>query len=343
MKKRGRGVAGTVYPTGGSMTGGMSGAYVHVRDDGSVNLSSGCTELGQGLNTAMAQILAEELGIPVEEITVISGDTETCPFDVGAVASRQTHFGGNAVRAAAEEVKKILAETASQLLDVDPEALRFKGGLIYVSGHPDRCVPFRKAVSVTMRERRIPLIAEGWHVANTSKAADPETGKGEPFAAYEYQAVVADIEVDTETGQVEVLNLYAALESGRIINPLLAEGQTEGGMMMGVGFGLRETLFPYYPESDILPPDCDAWQQNTNLADYLVGTSEDVPFLKESLVDCPDPAGPYGAVGIGEFSANCVGVAIANAIHDAVGVRILNAPCMPERVLAALKRNEEAL
>lgn len=339
MKKRGKGVASTVYPTS-SMAGGISGVYVQVREDGSVNLSTGCTELGQGVNTVLSQILAEELGVPLEVITVISGDTETCPHDVGAIASRQTHIGGNAVRAAAQELKKILQETASELLEAAPEDIVFKNEKIFVIGSPDKSLPFKQVASVTHWDRRIPLVAEGWHVPNISKGINPETGRGEPFAAYEYQAVVAEVEVDMETGLVEVLKLHAAVEAGRIINPLLAESQTEGGMMMGIGFGLRENVHPYYPEVDGLSPDYDINQQATNLADYLIGTSEDVPPLNEAFVDYPDPVGPFGAVGVSEFSMNCVGTAIGNAIHDAAGVRIYSAPCTPERVLAAIKAKE---
>ena len=140
--------------------------------------------------------------------------------------------------------------------------------------------------------------------------------------------------------QWEVLKLNYALDGGRIINPLLAESQTEGGMMMGIGFGLRENLHPYYPEVDGMSPDYDINQQATNLADYLIGTSEDVPPLNGAFVDYPDPVGPYGAVGISEFSMNAAGTAIANAIHDAVGVRIYSAPATPERVLAALKEKK---
>ncbi len=339
MKKRGRGVATTVYPTS-SMAGGISGVYISVREDGSVNLATGCTELGQGSNTALAQILAEELGISLEEISVISGDTETCPNDVGAIASRQTHIGGNAVRSAAQELKKTMQETAAELLEANPDDIVFKDGNLSVAGSPSKSVSFKQVASVTHWDRRIPMVAEGWHIPNISKGISPVDGRGEPFAAYEYQAVVADVEVDTETGMVEVLQLYTAIESGRIINPLLAEAQADGGMMMGVGFGLRENLHPYYPEVEGLSSDYNVYQQATNLADYLIATSEDVVPLKLALVDDPDPVGPYGAVGIGEFTANCSGTAIANAIHDAIGVRIPSAPCTPERILAALKAKD---
>jgi CO/xanthine dehydrogenase Mo-binding subunit len=340
MKKRGRGVSGAVYPTS-SMAGGISGVYVQVRSDGSVNLSTGCTELGQGSNTALAQILAEELGISIDDITVISGDTETTPFDVGAIASRQTHIGGLAVISATKEIKKILKETVGEMLEVDPEELEFKDGTVRVAKSPDRAIPFAKACSVTYWDRRIPLVAEGWHVPNISRGIDPITGRGEPFAAYEYQALVAEVEVDTETGLVEVLNLYVAVECGRVINTLLAEAQTEGGMMQGIGYGLRENLNPYYPEVEGVSPDYNPYQQATNLADFLIGTSEDVPHLKEAFVDYPDPVGPYGAVGISEFALNAVAPAIGNAIYDAVGVRIYSLPCTPERVLAALKAKEK--
>jgi CO/xanthine dehydrogenase Mo-binding subunit len=111
-------------------------------------------------------------------------------------------------------------------------------------------------------------------------------------------------------------------------------------MMQSIGFGLRENLHPYYPELDGLSPDFSPDLQATNLADYLIGTTEDMPFLNEALIDYPDPAGPYGAVGMGEFTANCAATAIVNAIHDAIGVRIYSAPCTPERVLAALDEKE---
>lgn len=333
------GVAAGVYPTC-SMVLDISGAFVQIRYDGSINLSTGCTELGQGSNTALAQILAEELGVPLDEITVVSGDSETCPLDVGAVSSRQTHSGGNAIMAAAQKLKKILQDIAGDLLEANPEGLIFKDGKIFVEGSPEKSVSFREVVRVSYRERTLPLMAEGWHVPNTTGGIDPETGRGEAFPAYEYQAIVAEVEVDTDTGLVEVLKLHAAIEGGRIVNPLLAECQLEGGMMMGIGFGLRENLHPYYPEVDGLSPDYSIYQQATNLADYLVATSEDVPFLNEAFVDYPDPVGPHGAVGIGEFTMIAAGAAVANAIHDAIGVRISSAPCTPERILSALQAKE---
>jgi Aerobic-type carbon monoxide dehydrogenase, large subunit CoxL/CutL homologs len=201
-------------------------------------------------------------------------------------------------------------------------------------------VSFAKIASITHWDRRIPMVAEGWHMPNISKGINPETGRGEPFAAYEYQAVAAEVEVDTETGMVDVLKLYCALEGGRIINPLLAEAQTEGGLAQGIGYALRENLNPYYPDVEGLSPDYNIYQQPTNLADYLIATSEDVVPLGEAFVDYPDPVGPYGAVGISEFACNGAPSAIANAIFDAVGVRIWSAPATPERVLKAIKEKE---
>ncbi len=339
MKKRGKGVCATVYPTS-SMAGGISGCYINVREDGSINLSTGCTELGQGSNTVMAQILGEELGVSIKDITVISGDTETCPHDVGAIASRQTHIGGNAVRAAAQELKKLLAETAAEMLEASPDDIEFENGKLYVSGSPDKAVDFKDVASVTHWDRRIPMVAEGWHIPNISKGINPETGRGEPFAAYEYQVVVAEVEVDMETGMVDVLQLHAAVEAGRVLNPLLSEAQTDGGVIMGMGYGLTESLHPYYPEVDGMSEDYDVYSQATNLADYLIATSEDIPKLNVGFVDYPDPVGPYGAVGISEFTANAAGTAIGNAIYDAIGVRIPSAPCTPERVLKAIKEAE---
>lgn len=335
MKKRGRGIAFTIYPTS-SMSGGLSAVYIAVREDGTVNLLSGAAELGQGIGTALAQIAAEELGVRIEDVTVYQADTERTPYDLGQIASRTCHIAGLAVISACQELKKIMFETAAERLGVDPAELEARDRKIYVRSCPEKFMAVSEVANLTHWDRRIMLIADGWHQPNISKGINPETGRGEPFAAFEYQATIADVEVDLETGLVDVLNLYCAVDCGRAINPLIVEGQIEGGMSMAMGYGCMENLHPYYPEVDGLSPDYNVYFMPNNLHDYLIPTAMDMPFLTEAIVDNPDPNGPYGATGVGEFTMNAAGTAIANAIYDATGVRIWSGPATPEKILAGL-------
>jgi CO/xanthine dehydrogenase Mo-binding subunit len=325
MKKRGKGVASMIYPIGFTSYPNPGAAFVQVNQDGTATVFAGAVDVGQGSSTILAQVAAEELGLAYEDVTMITGDTERTPYDLGTCASRVTYIVGNAVKEAAAEAKEILLEVASDALEVGVEDLVASGGRIGVRGFPERNMSIadtaRRAVSVAGR----PPIGSGSYNPETT-FLDPETGQGKPYGAYVFATQIAEVEVDTETGEVEVLSIAAAHDSGRVVNPLLAEGQVEGGISMGLGYGLMEEM--------VLQ---DGQVQNAQFTDYVLPTAMDMPEVKVSIVEEPEPTGPFGAKGIGEPTMIPTAPAILNAIYDAVGVRIRDLPATPPKVLAAIQ------
>lgn len=330
MRKRGRGIAWMAYPIGFTSYANPSAAFVKVNPDGSAVVWTGAADVGQGSTTALAQIAADALGVPVERVAMVTSDTLQTPMDLGSVASRVTYIAGNAIVRACVQARQVLFEVAAEELGIGPEGLDSRDGWIYVRDLPERRVRLadvaRKAEAVKGR----PAIGAGSYNPPTT-FLDPETGRGKPYNTYVYAAQAADVEVDTETGQVEVLRLTAAHDCGRAINPLLVEGQIEGGLAMGLGYALGEEMV--VQEGRVL---------NAKLADYLVPTAMDVPPMDVAIVEVPDPTGPFGAKGVGEPSLLPTAPAIINAIYDAVGVRIRALPVTAERVLAALREKEQA-
>ncbi|MHB0870610.1 MAG: xanthine dehydrogenase family protein molybdopterin-binding subunit [Chloroflexota bacterium] len=326
MKKRGVGIAVGLYPTGMSGGGDSTQAIVKVQPDGTADLIVGSVDIGQGCKTVLAQMCAEELGIRYEDVKVVNHDTDICPLCFGTFASRVTFVAGNAVVQAAREARSILLEVAAADLDAAPENLVAAGGKISVRGAPDRSVAMGSVAGKAIFGLRKVVVGRGHFMRDPSRP-DPDTGQTDPFATLAWSAVLAEVEVDTETGEVKVLRLAASYDVGKAINPLQVEGQIEGGAAMGLGAALMEQLHPYFPSLE--------WQPTT-FSDYVIPSAMDVPDLRSAIVECPSTEGPYGAKGIGEMTANAPAPAIVNAIHDAVGVWIDQLPATPERVLRAL-------
>ena len=326
MKRRGRGVACMWYPIGFTVSANPSAATVKVNEDGSATLLTGTVETGQGALTVLGQIAAEELGIATDDVHVVSGDTDSTPMDTGAIASRTTYVTGNAVRLAAGQAKAILFETAAAMLGVVPSELEARDRKIQVRSYPQRYLPLgdvaRHAQTV---QGRPPIGTATWNPPTVP--LDPETGQGKPFATYVYATQIAEVDVDDETGVVEVLRIVAAHDCGTPINPMLVEGQVQGGIAMGVGFALQEEILF----------DAAGRQINPNLTNYIMPTALDMPEIEVDIVECYDPTGPFGAKGVGEPTSVPTAAAILNAIRDAVGVRLTTLPATPERVLAAIK------
>jgi CO/xanthine dehydrogenase Mo-binding subunit len=277
----------------------------------------------------MAQIAAEELGVDLDSVTVVSADTKLTPFDFGSVASRVTYIVGNAVQKAAAQAKQILFEVAAEDLKVSPTGLAAGRGYIYIDGFPEQRVEIRTvAQKAYMVKGRPPIGAGSFQPVTTM--LDKETGHGKPYGTYVFAAQIADVEVDTETGEVEVLRITAVHDCGKAINPRLTEGQIEGGVAMGVGYGLMEEMV--IGQGRV---------RNPQFTDYVLPTSLDVPEIVTSIVERPEPTGPFGAKGIGEPSLLPTAPAIVNAIQDAVGVRIRELPATPEKVLKALQEKEQ--
>ncbi len=326
MKKRGVGIAASLYPTGMSGGGDPSQAQVKVQPDGTAVLTTGACDIGEGCKTVLAQMVAEVLGINYEQVKVVNNSTDNCPLSLGTFASRVTYVDGKATVQAAENARDILFGVAGEMMEASPADLVAEDGKISVKGSPHRFLPIGEVANAATYGMRKLVVGLG-HYMRDQTTPDPETGEIDPFSTLAWGAVLAEVEVDTETGEVELLRLVASYDVGRAINPLLTEGQIEGGGAMGVGAALSEELYPYYPGIDHAP---------TNLGDYAIPTTMDIPDIEAVIHECPSTHGPFGAKGIGEMTANSPAPAIINAIYDAIGVWITELPASLERVLRAL-------
>jgi len=326
VKRRGRGLACMWYPIGFTVAANPSAAIVKVNEDGTVTLLTGTVETGQGSLTVLAQIAAEELGVATDDVHVVSADTDTTPMDTGAIASRTTYVTGNAIRLAAANAKAILFEVAAPMLGVKPEQLEARDRKIQVQGYPQRNLGIGEVANhAQVRMGQPPLGSASWNPPTVP--LDPETGQGKPFSTYVYATQIAEVEVDDETGEVAVLRIVASHDCGTPINPMLVEGQVEGGISMGVGFALQEEILF----------DAAGRQVNPNLTNYIMPTTLDMPEIEVNIVQSYDPTGPFGAKGVGEPTSVPTAAAIANAIYDAVGVRVTSLPMTSEKVLAAIR------
>jgi CO/xanthine dehydrogenase Mo-binding subunit len=324
MKKRGKGVAAMIYPIGGTSAPNPAAAFVKVNVDGTAVLYTGANDIGQGSETILAQIAAEELGVSLDQVKVVAGDTQLTPFDHGPGASRTTFITGNAVQKAAAQAKQVLLEVAADELNIDASGLNARDGFIYVVDVPDRRWPIAAIATKATKVKGRPPIGSGVFGASTTKL-DKKTGQGRPYPTFVFATQIAEVEVDTETGEIDVLKITAVHDCGTSINPLLTEGQVEGGVAMGIGHGMMEEMV--LDRGRVVNPQ---------FTDYVLPTALDMPEIVTALVERPDPSGPFGAKGIGEPSLLPTSPAIVNAIQDAVGVRIRDLPVTPEKVLKAL-------
>ncbi|NNC64723.1 MAG: molybdopterin-dependent oxidoreductase [Gammaproteobacteria bacterium] len=333
MIRRGKGMACMWYPIGFTVMANPSAATVKVNTDGTATLLTGTVETGQGALTVLGQIAAETLGISTDDVHVVSGDTDTTPMDTGAIASRTTYVTGNAIVRAAEAARDLLFEAAAPLLGVKPDQLEARDKQIQVLGFPSKSLPISEVALHAETNVGRPAIGSSSYNPPTVPM-DPETGQGKPFNTYVYATQIAEVEVDDETGEVEVLRIVAVHDCGTPINPMLVEGQIQGGISMGVGYALEEEILF----------DKEGKQINPNLTNYIMPTSLDMPEIEVELVDNYDPTGPFGAKGAGEPTAVPTAACILNAIYDAVGVRITSLPATAEKVMMAIleKREQEA-
>jgi CO/xanthine dehydrogenase Mo-binding subunit len=326
-RHRGLGAAAFVHVGGGARIYGSDGcgAMLKLDDSGLVTLITGASELGQGSETALAMIVAEELGVPIEAVSVVNSDTDVKPWDVGVHASRTTFVAGNAARLAAAEARRKLLDAAGELLGVDASRLRLAHGFVSVENDPATTLAYGRAL------RRV-LLKEGGNLVMTTAFYDPPTKPqderyfGNISASYGFGACVAEVEVDPGTGMVRLIDIWTANDVGRAINPMLCEGQIEGGTVMGIGLALSEEL-----------PTLDGRMLAPNLHDYGLPTAVDAPRVQVELIESIDPLGPFGAKGVGEAGLIPPPAAIANAIADAVGVRPSEYPMRPWKVLGWLR------
>lgn len=330
--KKGRGIAALNYPTGMNLGGDPTQALIYMQPTGGFVVKLACTDLGQGLKTVIPQIVSETLGVPLESVNIDTGDTDSAPHDMGQFASRSTHRVGNAVIMAAKEAKKQLLEVAADEMEASPDDLVVSDGEIFVRGVPSKKKSvFDVALAATFKHGK--TVSGRGIFLKQNHGVDPETGACDPDSTEAHCTTVADVEVDTETGQVKVLKLTSAYEVGRAINPKMVQGQIIGGSVMGTGIALMEASFPNYPQFDPHPG---------SFSEYMVMGAADVPDMDSAVLEFPSVDGPYGVKGVGEMTANSPLPAIVNAIYDAVGVLITDLPVTPEKVLRALEEQERA-
>jgi xanthine dehydrogenase molybdenum-binding subunit len=329
---RGLGVACFVHVGGGARIyqSDGCGSIIKLDEAGLVTVITGASELGQGSETVIAMIVAEEMGVPLAAVSIRNSDTDLKPWDVGAHASRTTFVAGNSARIAAREIKEKLLEAATDLLEADAADLTIDEGVIRVRGVPDRAVSYdRVARRAMLRQGGSLLMATSFYDPPT----DPQDAGfvGNISAAYGFGAHVAEVEVDEETGVVQVLNLWTAHDVGRAINPAGVEGQILGGAVMGLGLALTEEIG--LGDGQVLAP---------SPREYGILTARGVPPIHVQLVETIDPEGPFGAKGVGEAGLIPVPAAVANAVADAVGIRPRSYPMQPWKVLEWMRTGERS-
>ncbi len=332
---RGKGIACMHKST---VTPSSSSAFVKLNEDASATVLCSAVEMGQGASTALAQIASEELGLPVEKISVVPPDTDVTPYDMASVSSRSTFFAGNAVRRAAADAREQLLQIAGDILEANPKDLVIQGARVMVRGVPEKAIPltdlplgeaFYVGAKVG-RARGRPVLGRGVFTVEDATPLDRETGQGKnPSAFWMYATQAAEVEVDPRSGRVKILRISSAHDVGKPIHPDSIEGQIQGALVMGVGTALFEEM-----ELE------NGKVKNPNFSEYKLPSALDAPEMIAIIVEEPHSQGPFGAKGLGEPALAPTAAAIANAIYAAVGVRIKDLPITPEKILEGLRRKE---
>jgi CO/xanthine dehydrogenase Mo-binding subunit len=331
--RQGRGFATIEYPTGMNQNGDPTQAWIKLKPDGSVDVFAGTVDIGQGSKTVHTQIVADTLGVPYDSVTMDNSNTDSSAVCTGTFASRGTFIGGNAVRFAAERVRERILDIASKELEISPDDLEIVEGEVLAKGAPDRKISVADVAGAATYSYGELISGQGTALKPLAEVDDDDGSVTiEPHSAISYAACVADVEVDDETGEVRVLRLHQVYDVGRAINPTLVEGQIEGGAMMGLGLGLLENSYPYYPSVE---------HRGEQFGSYLAPSLTDFPAIETTILENPSSDGPFGAKAIGEMANNAQPAAIAAAVHDALGVWVTEFPITPERVLRALEDRPE--
>jgi CO/xanthine dehydrogenase Mo-binding subunit len=318
---RGRGIAVGIKS---GPTTGLSNATVRWLADGSAILYSGTSDMGQGARTIFAQLVADELGIAVEDVTVVMGDTAVVPYDQQTSASRSTVIMGRAILEACADVQGKVRALAAHDAGVDETEVGLERGAVRIG---DASIPLREVLIRGLGK----LGGEVIGVGSARKEADPSHPLGGTAAFFEFNATAVEVEVDRETGDVTVTRYVTVSDVGKALNPTQVRGQDEGAAVMGLGHTLME----------VLVHDEQGRIRNLGATDYKIPTTMDLPDRFESdIIENGDGPGPHGAKGMSEGALLCVAPAVASAVHDAVGVRIRELPLSPERVWRAIRDAE---
>ena len=323
--KSGMGIACGFIPSVGVHS---SAAYVKINEDGKVVLITGAQDTGSGALTGLAMIVAEELGVKLEDVIIQPGDTDFSPWDGGSQGSRTTFVGGNAVLSAAREAKERLVNAAGFILGVGKDRMHLENGTIRVIGK-GVSMSYAEVVAKAQSTFGGPIVGSGSFVQDFPEY-DKSTIEGSAFAPSfhdpTFVAHIASVEVDVRTGKIRLVRYVAAQDLGFCINPLGAEGQIQGGVAQGVGYALFEEMLH----------DDSGLTTNSSFGEYKLPTILDVPMIETIIVEGHLGSGPYGAKGVGEANIVPPAGAIANALADATGAHVNSLPLTPERVLEAI-------
>jgi CO/xanthine dehydrogenase Mo-binding subunit len=312
-----RGVGMAIAAQGSGIPGiDMASAILKLNDGGFFNLLMGATDIGTGSDTILSQIAAETLGISTDDIVTYSSDTDLTPFDTGAYASSTTYNTGNAVRLAAENMKKMIEEEGAKIFGVSKDTVVFDGKLIKTEDGKH---------SIALKE-----LSEKLYYSQNQRqlvATDSFVGKVSPPP---FLAGFAEVEVDMETGKVDLVDYVAVVDCGTTINPNLARIQVEGGIVQGIGMAMYEDV-RYSPSGKLL---------TNNFMYYKIPTRKEINSVRVEFADSYEPTGPYGAKSVGEIGIDTPPAAITNAVYNAAGVSISSLPITPEKVLMAIKKKK---
>jgi CO/xanthine dehydrogenase Mo-binding subunit len=323
MLVKGKGVGCMWYGIGNTGLPNPASAFVEVHMDGTVSVLAGAADIGQGSDTVFGQIVAEALGVTFDKVLVTSGDTGMTPEGGATSASRQTYISGNACLFAALEAKENIVEVASEILNCEIEEVVLSENQAYDLNNQEHKIDYTE-VMLGLKNRGLLAIGKGQFNPNASALG--ENMQGIPYATYGFATQIAEVQVNTETGEVEVLKVVAAHDVGKAINKVNVEGQIEGGCLMGIGFALSEKV-----EVN------KGYVKNPDFNNYIIQTAQDMPEIYPIIVEAYSEEGPYGAKGVGEPALIPAAPAILNAVYDAIGIRFTKLPLTADVVLAAIK------
>lgn len=328
MKKRGRGVASCWYGIARTAAMDRAAAWVELDDGGTLKVTTGVTEIGEGILTVLCQIAADEMGVRPDDVTLGDNDTARAPEAAHAGATRQTYMIGNAVASACREARGKFYREMARHWEVSEGDLEARDGEVGVKG-TDLRMSMAEAVELLKSTYGVVIVGSA-NFTTRHTPLDPVDGHGTPWQSYVFGTQIAEVEVDTHTGEVQVLGIWAAHDVGRAVNPQGVQAQIEGGVVMGLGHALMEDFVME-----------NGHTSTPGFAKYILPTSLDVPHITSIIVEDVDPMTPLGVKGIGEPAMVPTAPAIINAIYDAIGVRITSLPATPEKVLEALLRQRE--
>ncbi|MFP3975613.1 MAG: xanthine dehydrogenase family protein molybdopterin-binding subunit, partial [Dehalococcoidia bacterium] len=327
----GVGLSAAPYLGGARQMGHQScAAIIRVCEDGAINLITGATDAGQGSDTVLCMIAAEELGVKLEQVDIKRVDTAYTPVDPGTYGSRVTILAGQATQKAAREAKAQLMDAAAKTWQVAPDEVEIKDGSAFVRSNPEQTMPFSKLARIASYSGTGAVILGKGYSSYGIEPLDLTNGIGNGGTSYSFTAHSARVGVDMETGKIGVTDFTIASDSGRLLSPLQAEGQIEGGSIQGLGQAIYEDFVMDKGQT-----------MNPTFLDYKMPHSTDVPAIKLIDIETNDPDGPFGAKEASEGSIVSAPPAVVSAIHDATGVWFKELPVTPEKIVKALREKEQ--